>query len=44
MTRCWQHDPAKRPKFADLVLILLDVRKIYYFELVLTSINIVKCL
>jgi len=28
MTKCWQHDFAKRPKFADLVLILLDVSTI----------------
>jgi len=25
MTKCWQHEIAKRPKFADLVSILLDV-------------------
>ncbi|XP_060843490.1 activated Cdc42 kinase-like isoform X3 [Rhopalosiphum padi] len=26
MTKCWQHDPAKRPKFSDLVSILLDCK------------------
>lgn len=25
MTKCWHHDNSKRPKFADLVSILLDV-------------------
>ncbi|VVC45669.1 Hypothetical protein CINCED_3A018950 [Cinara cedri] len=26
MAKCWQHDPTKRPRFADLVLILLDCK------------------
>lgn len=27
MLKCWQHDPAKRPKFADLMDILPDVSR-----------------
>lgn len=41
MTKCWQHDPAKRPRFADLTSILLDVFKILYFKLVLTNDNFI---
>lgn len=30
MTKCWQHDMTKRPKFGDLVSILHEVSKIFY--------------
>ncbi|XP_025423425.1 activated Cdc42 kinase-like isoform X3 [Sipha flava] len=36
MTKCWQHDPSKRPRFADLVLMLLDCKP----EQVLAVINV----
>lgn len=45
MYKCWQHDPVKRPRFADLVLILLDVSKTWELCLGFKTILIfMKCL
>lgn len=43
MTKCWQHDPTKRPRFADLVSILLEVSKSnIYIGTIYFNINIIN--
>jgi len=33
MLKCWQHDPNKRPKFAELINILPEVSCLHHLEL-----------